>query len=58
MAIPNYSRVRLTTDRYKDEGASTGDVGSIFCVKQLELNEVADAKKWLQYGKTGVATSP
>ena len=29
MALPNYSRVRLLTDRYTTDGVSKGDIGYI-----------------------------
>jgi hypothetical protein len=29
MHIPIYSRVRLVTDQYKDEGVTKGDIGSV-----------------------------
>jgi hypothetical protein len=29
MAIPNFTRVRVTSDRFKDEGISKGDIGYI-----------------------------
>jgi hypothetical protein len=40
MTIPIYSRVRLITDRYKDEGASKGDIGYIIEIYENRYFEV------------------
>ena len=40
MTIPIYSRVRLTTDRNKDDGVAKGDAGSVIEIYENTHDEV------------------